>query len=193
LRRGAWIALPAYLIAFFAPGAPTARAESYTVSAPTDYYVTFTEPTLFIARTYMYGGSPDTHLWLYSSSGDLVAANDDYFGLHPDCSDELDQMVARHQCVIAYTAGHTHRHRVRKMRRSGVPSIEIGCVKDFPGTWAEYRVYEGGITQVVHRISSPEALSWSDRCRNLYRDFGVDYESYAMGTLADRCLNLPLR
>ena len=26
----------------------------------------------------------------------------------------------------------------------GVPSIEVGCVKDFPGTWAEYRVYEGG-------------------------------------------------
>ena len=119
--------------------------------------------------------------------------SDDYFGLHPDCSDELDDMVARHACVIAYTAGHTHRHRVRTMRRSGVPSIEIGCVKDFPGTWAEYRAYEGGVMQVVHRISSPAALSWSNRCRRLYRDFGVDYETYAMGTLSDRCLNLQLR
>ena len=26
--------------------------------------------------------------------------------------------------------------------------------------------------QVVHRISSPDALSWSERCRVLYRDFG---------------------
>jgi len=95
--------------------------------------------------------------------------------------------------VLAYTAGHTHRHRVRHMPRSGIPTIEIGCVKDFPGSWAEYRVYEGGVMQVVHRVSSPEALAWSERCRHLYEDFGTDYESYAMGTLEDRCLILPLR
>ena len=55
-------------------------------------------------------------------------------------------------------------------------------MKDFPGTWAEYRVYDGGILQVVHRVSSPEALAWSEECRDLYSDFGVDYASYAMGT-----------
>jgi 3',5'-cyclic-AMP phosphodiesterase len=113
--------------------------------------------------------------------------DDDYFGLHPDASDALDELCVRHRRVIGYTAGHTHRHRVRPMRRSGVPSVEIGCVKDFPGTWAEYRVYEGGVMQVVHRISSPEALAWSERCRFLYADFGVDYGSYALGTLSDRC------
>ena len=75
----------------------------------------------------------------------------------------------------------------------GIPSIEIGCVKDFPGTWAEYRVYEGGIMQVVHRISAPEALAWSERCRHLYSDFGIDYESYALGRLEDRCLSIPQR
>lgn len=119
--------------------------------------------------------------------------SDDYFGLHPDCSDELDELVHHHRCVIAYTAGHTHRHRVRRMSRSGVPSVEIGCVKDFPGTWAEYRVFEGGVMQVVHRISSPDALAWSNRCRHLYRDFGVHYESYALGDLGDRCFTLDLR
>jgi hypothetical protein len=36
-------------------------------------------------------------------------------------------------------------------------------------------------------------LSWSERCRHLYEDFGTDYEGYAMGTLEDRCLILPLR
>jgi Icc protein len=117
----------------------------------------------------------------------------DYFGIQPGPSNALDQVSARRHAIVCYTAGHTHRHRVRRMTVSGVPSIEIGCVKDFPGTWAEYRVYEGGITQVVHRISSPEALAWSERCRHLYRDFGVDYEAYALGTLADRCLDLPLR
>ncbi len=115
-----------------------------------------------------------------------------YFGLHPDASDALDAVAARRSTVLAYTAGHTHRHRVRRMA-SGVPSIEIGCVKDFPGTWAEYRVYEGGVQQVVHRISTPEALDWSERCRHLYADFGIDYESYALGTLEDRCCNIPLR
>ena len=116
----------------------------------------------------------------------------DYFGLHPDSSDALSEVVARRHSIVAYTAGHTHRHRVRAMA-CGVPSIEIGCVKDFPGTWAEYRVFEGGIMQVVHRMSSPAALSWSERCRHLYRDFGIDYEQYALGALEDRCCNIPLR
>ena len=115
-----------------------------------------------------------------------------YFGMHPDASDALAAVIARNPRIVAYTAGHTHRHRVRHMA-CGVPSIEIGCVKDFPGTWAEYRVYDGGITQVVHRISTAEALSWSEQCRHLYRDFGVDYETYALGALEDRCCNIPLR
>jgi 3',5'-cyclic AMP phosphodiesterase CpdA len=118
---------------------------------------------------------------------------DDYFGLHPDASDALDEIAVRRSNVLAYAAGHTHRHRVRPMLRTGIPSIEIGCTKDFPGTWAEYRVFEGGIMQVVHRMSSPEALAWSESCRGLYSDFGIDYESYALGTLADRCFTIPVR
>ncbi len=118
--------------------------------------------------------------------------HNDYFGLDPDSSDNLAAVAARQPRILAYTAGHTHRHRVRRMA-CGVPSIEVGCVKDFPGTWAEYRVYEGGITQVVHRMSSPDALGWSERCRHLLVDFGVDYETYAMGNLEDRCFNIPLR
>ena len=128
--------------------------------------------------------------WIPGTSNDHRSEN--YFGLCPDDSDALAAAFARRSSLVAYTAGHTHRHRVRHMS-CGVPSIEIGCVKDFPGTWAEYRVYEGGITQVVHRISSAEALSWSERCRHLYRDFGVDYETYALGALEDRCCNIPLR
>ena len=120
-------------------------------------------------------------------SGPESNRSDDYFGINPDASDALDELCERHRHVIGYTAGHTHRHRVRTMARSGVPSVEVGCVKDFPGTWAEYRVYEGGVMQVVHRISSPEALSWSDRCRVIYSDFGIDYETYALGSLAERC------
>ena len=118
--------------------------------------------------------------------------SDDYFGLHPDASDALAGVIARQPRIVAYAAGHTHRHRVRRTA-AGVPSIEVGCVKDFPGTWAEYRVHEGGIEQVVHRVSTPEALAWSERCRHLYADFGVDYETYALGALEDRCFIIPLR
>jgi 3',5'-cyclic-AMP phosphodiesterase len=132
------------------------------------------------------------HHQQWIQGGDHGHRSESYFGLHPDASDGLDQVVAHQRQIIAYAAGHTHRHRVRHMS-SGVPSIEVGCVKDFPGTWAEYRVYEGGVTQVVHRISTPAALEWSERCRHLYADFGIDYESYALGRLEDRCCNIPLR
>ena len=119
--------------------------------------------------------------------------SEDYFGLHPDASDRLDELCARRRSIVAYAAGHTHRHRVRPMSESRVPSIEIGCTKDFPGTWAEYRVFDGGIMQVVHRVSTPEALAWSGSCRGLYSDFGIDYATYALGELSDRCFVLPLR
>ncbi len=118
--------------------------------------------------------------------------NPAYFGIDPDASDGLTAVIARRPAIVAYTAGHTHRHRVRPVN-GGVPSIEVGCVKDFPGTWAEYRVYEGGILQVVHRISSPAALAWSESCRILYADYGIDYVRYAMGRLDDRCFEIALR
>lgn len=118
--------------------------------------------------------------------------SDDYFGLHPDSSDALDRIVARRTNVLGYTAGHTHRHRVRSMP-CGAPTVEVGTIKDFPGTWAEYRVYEGGVMQVVHRVSDPDALAWSERCRGLYADFGMHYESYALGSLDQRCFVFPDR
>jgi Icc protein len=122
--------------------------------------------------------------------GDPV--DDPRFSLLPDASASLDAVFARRTSVVAYTAGHTHRHRVQRAG-GGIPSVEVGCVKDFPGTWAEYDVYDGGITQVVHRVSSPAALDWSERCRGLYADFGVDYTSYALGRLTDRCFVIRYR
>ena len=68
---------------------------------------------------------------------------------------------------------------------NGVPSIEIGCVKDFPGAWAEYRVFERGVLQVHRRASAPAALAWADKTRAM---FGGAYVGYAFGALEDRCL-----
>jgi len=131
--------------------------------------------------------------WIAGAGADPGEAkrSDEYFGLHPDGSDRLDGVCARRPAIVAYTCGHTHRHRVRTMTASRIPSIEIGCTKDFPGTWAEYRVHDDAIMQVVHRMSSPAALAWSESCRGLYTDFDIDYGLYALGTLADRCLVIP--
>ena len=176
-----WITVPGLAVALLdttIPGATTGRIEQEQFDWLDAQLSAATDPVIIMGHHQQWVEGP---------------RSDDYFGLHPDCSDQLSDMCARHACVIAYTAGHTHRHRVRDMPRAHIPSIEIGCVKDFPGTWAEYRVHEGGVMQVVHRISTPEALAWSNRCRHLYSDFGTDYQSYAMGTLEERCFVIPLR
>jgi Icc protein len=108
-----------------------------------------------------------------------------YFGINPDDSERLVEVVARRPRIVGYFAGHTHRNRVRRFSATGeVPWVEVACVKDFPGAWAEYRVFEGGILQVFRRISTPEALAWSEKTRDMY---GGLYEMYAFGALEDRC------
>jgi predicted phosphodiesterase len=121
------------------------------------------------------------HAW----SPDSTSREASYFGLHPDSSEALVDVVARRPALVGYFAGHTHRNRVRRFRATGdVPWVEVSATKDFPGAWAEYRVFEGGILQVLRRISAPEALAWSDRTRGMYHG---TYEAYAFGRLEDRC------
>ena len=115
---------------------------------------------------------------------------DHTFGIDVDASDALVDLVARRPAIRGYFAGHTHRNRVRRFEATGdVPWVEVASVKDFPGVWAEYRVHEGGILQIVHRISDPAALRWSDRTRHMYEGL---YEDYAFGSLADRCFGIGL-
>jgi Icc protein len=117
----------------------------------------------------------------------------DYFGIRPDDSEALIDLVGRHRSIRGYFAGHTHRNRVRRFPATGdVPFVEVACLKDFPGSWAEYRIFEGGVLQVHRRLSTPEALDWSERCRQLYaRVLEGTYPSFALGELDDRCFALP--
>jgi predicted phosphodiesterase len=109
----------------------------------------------------------------------------EYFGIHPDDSVALVGVVARRRAIIGYFAGHTHRNRVRRFAATGdVPWVEVACVKDFPGTWAEYRVFDGGVLQLHRRIATPEALDWSERTRGMFAGL---YGAYAFGQLEDRC------
>ena len=110
---------------------------------------------------------------------------DQTFGIDLDASARLVELAARRPRIRGYFAGHTHRNRVRRFAPAGdVPWVEVACVKDYPGTWAEYRVHEGGIVQIAHRISTPEALVWTEKTRHMYHGL---YHDYALGSLADRC------
>ncbi|HTN79113.1 MAG TPA: hypothetical protein VMK16_05515, partial [Acidimicrobiales bacterium] len=112
----------------------------------------------------------------------------DYFGINPDDSEALVGAIARHPLILGYFAGHTHRNRVRHFSATGAtPYVEVACVKDFPGAWAEYRVFEGGVIQVHRRVSTPEALAWTNKTRAMFAGL---YQDYAFGTLSDRCFTM---
>lgn len=109
----------------------------------------------------------------------------DYFGVNPDDSEAFFRVVTRRENIVGYFAGHTHRNRIRRFPQARhVPMVEVACVKDYPGAWAEYRVHEGGFTQVVHRIASPGARAWTEKTRAMFHGL---YRDYALGALADRC------
>ena len=50
--------------------------------------------------------------------------------------------------------------------------------------WAEYRVYEGGYTQVMRRVAAPAARDWSERARHMIQ--GI-YRDLVLGAIDDRC------
>lgn len=112
--------------------------------------------------------------------------------LDPESTERLVSVVNRRPSVAGYFAGHTHRNKVRHLPATGpFPWVEVACVKDFPGSWAEYRIHDGAIFQVHHRISSdPAALRWSERCRSMFAGM---YPHYALGEENDRAFEIPLR
>ncbi len=108
-----------------------------------------------------------------------------YFGINPDDSEALCALVTRCEAIAGYFAGHTHRNRVRRFGAARrVPIVEVACVKDYPGAWAEYRVHEGGYTQLVRRIATPDAMDWTERTRHMFAGL---YRDYALGGVGDRC------
>ncbi len=127
------------------------------------------------------------HVWSPESN----QRPDNYFGINPDDSERLVEVVAAHPNIRGYFAGHTHRNRVRRFGLTrDVPWAEVASVKEFPGAWAEYRVYEGGILQIMRRISSPECLDWTEKTRTMYAGM---YFDYSFGELTDRCFPISTR
>lgn len=83
------------------------------------------------------------------------------------------------------TTGHSHRHR-RRTHRS-VTVTEVGSPKDYPGTWAGYAVHEGGIRQVVRRVSRTDCIRWTEYTR--WAALGL-WGRWSPGRLDDRCFSL---
>jgi Icc protein len=107
------------------------------------------------------------------------------YGLSPYDHEALLAVIARRENIAGYLSGHTHSNRVvRDPRARDVPCVEVACTKDYPGAWAEYRVYEGGYTQVMRRTAAPAARDWSERGRTMIQ--GI-YRDLVLGTIDDRC------
>ncbi len=80
------------------------------------------------------------------------------------------------------TSGHTHRHRRYDLGQ--VTVTEVGSTKDFPGTWAGYQFFEGGVVQTVRRTGEPSVIRWTEHTRRAAA--GV-WSLWAPGPLGSRC------
>jgi 3',5'-cyclic AMP phosphodiesterase CpdA len=138
----------------------------------------------------------DQRAWLddlAASTADPVLVFAHHPAFHPDPDygllsadhDALLDLFSRRENLVGYFAGHTHTNQVRRDARGrDVPLVEVGCTKDYPGAWAEYRVHEGGYTQVMRRVATPEARGWSERARHMIQG---SYRDLVLGTIDDRC------
>lgn len=105
----------------------------------------------------------------------------------PEATRLLDAIAATQPNTLI-ASGHTHRHRRRT--HAGMPVVEVGSTKDYPGTWAGYIVHEGGVRQVVRRVDQPDCLAWTDYTR---RGAAHTWGRWSPGTLEDRCFTHPWR
>jgi predicted phosphodiesterase len=102
----------------------------------------------------------------------------------PEADRFLRDLAAAQPATLVAT-GHSHRHR--RHLRAGITVTEVGSTKDYPGTWTGYAVHEGGIRQVVRRVSDPSCLPWLDHtARAGFGFWGV----WSPGELEDRCFSL---
>ena len=99
----------------------------------------------------------------------------------PDADHFASSLAAATPAVMA-SSGHTHRCRRRDVE--GVTWTEVAATNHFPGVWAGYTVYDGGITQAVRRITEPEPMRWIEGTRHV---LGGVWALWSAGTLADRC------
>jgi 3',5'-cyclic AMP phosphodiesterase CpdA len=127
--------------------------------------------------TFLFGHHPVTQ------EAGLTAIPPVVFTLNQADAERLEGQVAEHSVVGVYS-GHTHRNkRTSSSRAPGVPFIELGAVKEYPGGYGLVKVYEGGYMVSFYKTKADPSRAWSERSRGEY--LGL-YPYYTLGTLADR-------
>jgi hypothetical protein len=105
------------------------------------------------------------------------------FSVNRPDAEKLEGKIASHAVVGVYN-GHTHRNkRTASTVSPGVPYVELGAVKEYPGGYGLVRVHEGGYAVNFYKTRADGARAWSERSRGEY--LGL-YPYYTLGTLADR-------
>lgn len=155
-------------------GEPNGYLDDHQLDWLDDLGATTTDPVLVFGHHHPWDPASDDR-------------NPTYFGIVPDHSERLCEVLARHEAFAGFFAGHTHRNRVRHFASvRGIPVVEVASLKEYPGTWAEYRIYDGGFVQASRRIASAQARAWSEPTRRLFAGL---YREYALGSIADRCFS----
>ncbi|MCB0986449.1 MAG: metallophosphoesterase family protein [Acidimicrobiales bacterium] len=94
------------------------------------------------------------------------------------------EAVARTGTRCMVSSGHTHRHRRWEHRE--VTATQVGSTKDYPGVWAGYVITDRAVRQVVHRVTEPDCLRWTEFTR---RAAGGTWRWVAPGLLPSRCFD----
>jgi 3',5'-cyclic AMP phosphodiesterase CpdA len=103
-------------------------------------------------------------------------------GIPFDQSRALLSALAAAQPNTLVTCG--HRHRNRRYGYGPLVISEVGSTKDYPGVWAGYKVFEGGVVQIVRRTSRPDVMAWTEGTR---RAVNGQWQRWSPGRLEDRC------
>ena len=82
------------------------------------------------------------------------------------------------------SSGHTHRNR--RQSHGTMITSEVAATRDWPGVWAGYSVHSGGISQLVRRVSAPDAIVWHEYSRRAL--FGI-WGSWSSGPIDQRCFS----
>ena len=99
----------------------------------------------------------------------------------------LEGVIAEHR-VIGVHSAHTHRNkRTAAPNVPGVPFLELGAVKEYPGGYALVRVHEGGYAVNFYKTRSDPSRAWSELTRGEYLNL---YPYYTLGSLADRNMTI---
>jgi hypothetical protein len=105
----------------------------------------------------------------------------------PDAT-RFARAISQRSPNVVVSSGHTHRCRRRTV--GATTWTEVAATSHYPGVWAGYVVFEGGIRQTVRRIAAPEVLAWGEHTRHLFRGA---WALWSTGSLADRCFVQPWR